>query len=153
MFAWRIAKKSRALDRTGLGPSIKGQRWNSASNPAIYAGLTVEIAAMEKLVHTGSILPPDLVVVRIQLPDDNNFYDIPHPDALPPGWNTLPSSPAAATYGDAFLHKGEFLGLIVPSAIIPEARNIVINPNHVMMHAVTLEIIRNFVFDPRLRSS
>ena len=152
MFAWRIAKKGRALDRSGFGASIKGQRWNNANIPAIYAGLTPEIAAMEKLVHTGSILPPDLLVVRIDLPDDKSLYDIPAPGALPEGWNALPGSPAAAAYGDAFLLKGERLGLIVPSAVIPEARNIVINPSHPRMGEVMMEIIRDFTFDPRLRS-
>ncbi|PTN08250.1 RES family NAD+ phosphorylase [Nitrosomonas aestuarii] len=152
MFAWRIAKKRRALDRSGVGASIKGQRWNNANITAIYAGLTLEIAAMEKLVHTGSILPPDLVVVRIKLPADKDLYDIPDPNSLPEDWNTLPGSPAAAAYGDAFLFKGEQLGLIVPSAVIPEAKNIVINPNHPRMREVTMEIIRDFSFDPRLRS-
>jgi RES domain-containing protein len=151
MFAWRIAKKGRALDRSGFGASIRGQRWNSANIPAIYAGLTPEIAAMEKLVHAGSILPPDLVVVRIELPDDKDLYDIPDPGALPEGWNALPGSPAAAAYGDAFLLKGERLGLIVPSAVIPEARNIVVNPGHPRMGEVTMETIRDFTFDPRLR--
>lgn len=151
MFAWRIAKKERALDRSGFGASIKGQRWNNANIPAIYAGLTLEIAAMEKLVHIGSILPPDLLVVRIELPDDKTLYDIPASDALPEDWNALPGSPAAAAYGDAFLLKGEHLGLIVPSAVIPEARNIVINPSHPRMGEVIMEIIRDFTFDPRLR--
>jgi RES domain-containing protein len=152
VFAWRIAKKNRALDRSGFGASIKGQRWNSANIPAIYAGLTLEIAALEKLVHTGSILPLDLVVVLIELPDDRDIYDIPDPGALPEGWNALPGSPAAAAYGDAFLLKGKRLGLVVPSAVIPEARNILINPSHPGMGEVTMENIRNFTFDPRLRS-
>lgn len=151
MFAWRIAKKIHALDRSGLGASIKGQRWNSANMPAIYAGLTLEIAAMEKLVHAGSILPLDLVVVQIELPDAKDLYEIPDPGALPKGWNTLPGSPAAASYGDAFLHKGEYLGLVVPSAVIPEARNIVINPSHPGMREVIMTVIRDFTFDPRLR--
>lgn len=151
MFAWRIAKKNRALDRSGFGASIKGQRWNSASIPAIYAGLTPEIAALEKLVHTGSILPRDLVVVRLDLPDGADLYDIPHPADLPKGWDALPGSPAAAAYGDAFLLEAKYLGLIVPSAVVPEARNIVINPGHPAMKQVKLETVRDFTFDPRLR--
>jgi len=151
MFAWRIAKKARALDRSGFGASIKGQRWNGANVHAIYAGLTPEIAAMEKLVHTGSILPVDLVFVRLEMPDDPAIYDSPDPAALPKGWSAIPGSPTAAAYGDAFLLKGEYLGLIVPSAVIPEARNIVINPSHPRMAEVKMVIVRDFTFDPRLR--
>ncbi|QOJ10311.1 MAG: RES family NAD+ phosphorylase [Nitrosomonas sp. H1_AOB3] len=49
------------------------------------------------------------------------------------------------------MRKGKHLGLIVPSAIIPEARNIVINPNHPMMKEVTIEMIRDFTFDAKLQ--
>jgi len=152
VFSWRISRKEFALDRTGYGASIKGQRWNSAGIPAIYAGLSLEIAALEKLVHTGSILPLNLVVVRITLPDENNLYETPPINAFPDDWNALPGSPTAAAYGDSFLRKGKYLGLIVPSAVILEARNILINPNHPAMIAAEIQIVRDFTFDSRLRS-
>jgi RES domain-containing protein len=151
MLAWRIAKKRHALDRTGVGAAIKGGRWNSANIHAIYAGLSSEIAALEKLVHTGSILPLDLVIVRIELPDDGDLYEKPGLIALPKGWDDTPAPPATADFGDAFLVKGERLGLIVPSSVIPEAENIVINPVHPRMTDVNMEIIRGFTFDPRFR--
>jgi len=152
VLVWRISRKKFALDRIGYGASIKGQRWNSVDIPAIYAGLTLEIAALEKLVHTGSTIPSDLVVVKITLPDDNNFYKIPQLDTLPNNWNALPGSPTAATYGDSFLLKGKYPGLIVPPAIIAEARNIIINPNHSAMKEVKIEIVRDFAFDSRLHA-
>lgn len=152
MLAWRIAKKRYALDRTGAGAAIRGGRWNSATSPAIYAGLTLEIAAFEKLVHAGTILPLDLVVVRIGLPDDVDLYTSPRLQDLPEGWNDLPSSPTAAAFGDAFLRSGQRLGLIIPSAVIPEASNILINPGHPRMADVTMDVIRGFTYDPRLRS-
>ena len=68
---------------------------------------------MEKLIHTGSTLPLDLVVTRITLPDDDSLYETPLLSTLPDDWNILPGSPAAAAYGDAFLFKGKYLGLIV----------------------------------------
>lgn len=151
MFAWRIAKKRYALDRAGAGAAIKGGRWNSQNIHAIYAGRTLEIAALEKLVHTGSILPQDLVIVRLDLPDDAGLYEKPGLKDLPKGWSDTPASPDAADYGDQFLTTGKRLGLIVPSAVIPEAENIVINPAHPRMGDVKMEIVRAFTFDPRLR--
>lgn len=151
MLAWRIARMRYALDRTGAGAAINGGRWNRATIPAIYAGLTLEIAAFKKLVHAGTILPRDLVVVRIRLQDEEDLYARPHLQDLPRGWNDLPSAPAATAFGDAFLKRGERLGLIVPSAVIPEASNILINPGHPRMAGVTMEIVRDFVYDPRLR--
>ena len=151
MLAWRIAKLDRALDRTGFGASIRGQRWNGANVPAIYAGLTPEIAALEKLVHTGPMLPRDLVLVRVVLPEKPALYDVPAASDLPAGWDALPGSPAAAAYGDAFLLGRKYLGLVVPSAVMPEAQNIVVNPLHPAMEKVRFEIVRTFNFDPRLR--
>lgn len=100
MLAWRIAKRAYALDRIGTGSRIAGGRWNSEGVPAIYAGLTAEIAAMEKLVHAGRFIPADLVIVKTALPDDPALYETPDPVDLPAGWAGLPSSPAAAAYGD-----------------------------------------------------
>jgi len=71
---------------------------------------------------------------------------------LPNNWNALPGSPAAATFGDSFLLKGKYPGLIVSSTIIAEARNIVINPNHPAMKEVKIEIVRDFAFGSRLHA-
>ena len=150
MLAWRSAKRAYALDRIGTGSRIAGGRWNSEGVSAIYAGLTAEIAAMEKLVHAGRFIPADLVVVKITLPDNPALYETPDPMDLPAGWAGLPSSPAAAAFGDAFIQGMAKLGLIVPSAVMPEARNILINPAHPAMVQVTMEFVRDFAFDPRL---
>lgn len=119
--------------------------------PVIYAGLTVEIATLEKLAHTGSHLPADLVLVAISVPDDPVLYE-QHTDtgALPAGWDAIPPGNASADFGAEFLKTGRALGLIVPSAIVPEASNIVINPLHPEFSGVRFEIRRPFKFDQRL---
>lgn len=151
MRAWRIAKRQYALDRQGTGARLSGGRWNSPEVAAIYAGLTPEIAALEKLVHTGDILPADLMLVEMQLPDDVKLYQRYTQADLPPGWDDLPSSAVATQIGDKFLLDCACLGLIVPSAIMPEASNIVLNPAHAAFSSVTMAIIRPFEFDSRLR--
>jgi RES domain-containing protein len=85
MQAWRIAKHAFALDRQGTGARLAGGRWNSPGVAAVYAGLTPEIAAMEKLVHTGDVLPQDLVLARIELPDDPELYQRYAVNDLPAG--------------------------------------------------------------------
>ena len=150
MQAWRIAKRVFALDRQGTGARLSGGRWNSPGVAAIYAGLTPEIAAMEKLVHTGDILPQDLVLTAIELPDDHALYQSYTVKDLPVGWDALPSSTAAIKLGDQFLLATSHLGQIVPSAVMPEAFNIVLNPNHPAFAAITINIIRPFEFDSRL---
>lgn len=151
MHAWRIAKRQYALDRQGTGARLSGGRWNSPDVAAIYAGLTPEIAALEKLVHTGDILPADLVLVEMNLPDDPKLYQRYTQADLPPGWDDLPSSTVATQIGDKFLFDCVHLGLIIPSAVMPESNNIVLNPNHAAFSSVTMIITRPFEFDSRLR--
>lgn len=150
MQAWRIAKRAFALDRQGIGARLAGGRWNSPGVAAVYAGLTPEIAAMEKLVHTGDVLPQDLVLARIELPDDPELYQHYTVNGLPAGWDALPSSAAAIVFGDQFLLVASHLGLIVPSAVMPEASNIVLNSNHPAFAVVTINVVRSFKFDSRL---
>ena len=150
MQAWRISKRGYALDRQGTGARLTGGRWNSSGIAAIYAGMSPEIAAMEKLVHTSDILPRDLVLSVLDLPDDDQLYFRLTVDDLPAGWDALPSSTAAISIGDKFLLASTHLGLIVPSAIMPEASNVVLNPIHPAFGSVTIRVIRPFEFDSRL---
>ena len=150
MQAWRIAKRAYALDLSGTGARLTGGRWNSPGVAAIYAGMTAEIAAMEKLVHTSDLLPQDLVLAVLVLPDDAMLYERYGVNDLPDGWDALPSSASAISIGDKFLLESKHLGLFVPSAVMPEATNLVLNPNHPALSDVTISVVRPFEFDSRL---
>ena len=150
MDVWRIAKQKFALDRLGTGASISGGRWNSVNVPMIYAGITIEIASFEKLVHVSGELPNDLVLIKLTIPNDVSIID--GLDGLPPNWDALPSSIEAQEFGDQFINAGAFLAMIVPSVVIPEARNILINPNHPDWIKCTMEIKRPFSYDSRLKN-
>lgn len=150
MIVWRIAKKRHALDRRGSGGLQEAGRWHQLGQPVVYGGLTVEIAALEKLANLGHFLPADLVLVAMTLPIDARLERHNRPDRLPKGWNAIPPGDASAQFGAEFLQSGRALGMIVPSAIVPEAFNIVINPGHPMFSWVKLKIQRPFTFDQRL---
>lgn len=152
MRAWRIAKARYALDRSGAGGLADGGRWHARGLPVIYAGLSVEICALEKLAHTGALLPADLQLVSLTLPDDAALYETAEPDGLP-DWEAMPPGAASIAFGSDFLRSGRALGLIVPSAIVPEARNLIVNPLHPRFADVRFAVERRFVFDRRLRPS
>lgn len=118
--------------------------------PVIYGGLSAEICAMEKLVHTGPILPVDLLLVALTLPDAPDLYEAADVATLP-GWNVLPPNDASVKFATAFLRSGRALGLIVPSAVMPEARNVILNPLHRRFPEVEFALKRPFSFDLRLR--
>jgi RES domain-containing protein len=110
---------------------------------------TAELAVLEKFVHAQEDNSP-LVLLAIDLPDDPTLgLDVPLV-RLPKGWDDMPTSTAAAEFGSAFLKQGTHLYMRVPSTIVQEATNLVINPLHRDYHKVCLEVVRPFSFDPRL---
>ena len=151
MIVWRITKKKYALDRIGVGAMKVGGRWNSIDVPIIYTGMSVEIAALEKLVHISDELPDDLVLTSISLPDNATLYWDVQLNALPKGWSDMPSSTAAQKFGNDFIAAGKYLGIIVPSAVIPEGRNMLINPNHPQFKHAEYAVVRDFKYDGRLK--
>lgn len=149
MRVWRIAHHRYALDKTCSGAAQFGGRWNPVGMPALYCGGTVAVCALEKFVHLGSGVLPSQVLVAIDLPDDCDIC-MPDLDALPAGWDDLPTSLAAQRFGAAWLRRAGQLALKVPSAIVREESNLILNPLHPDYARVALNITRPFVFDRRL---
>lgn len=150
MEAWRIAKAVYSKDLSGQGAAIYGGRWNSRDIRMVYLAEHPATSAMEVLVHVEGELPDDLVLIKLQLPDDAGLYLEVDPQSLPPGWDTEPSSPEAAAFGDRFVAEGQYLGMFVPSVLMPEERNLILNPAHQAMNSVRVLNERPFQYDPRL---
>lgn len=146
---WRIARRPYALDRFGIGAREDGGRWNRPGTSVIYAGGTIAIAALEKFVHLAGVIPPDLVLVRIELPDGYSALSLTVAD-LPKDWDLLPPGPASMVFGTRWARENRSLVLYVPSVLVPEERNAVLNPGHPEFAGVKMTIERDFRFDPRM---
>ncbi|MET0267470.1 MAG: RES family NAD+ phosphorylase [Duganella sp.] len=149
MRVWRITHRRYALDKLCADAALYGGRWNPVGMPALYAGSSIAITAMEKLIHLGSGTWPPLVLVAVDLPDDAAVYQ-PEVSALPACWDALPTSTASQTFGGAWLQRGDTLAMKVPSVIVAEENNVVINPMHSAYPQVQLSIVRPFTYDRRL---
>ena len=138
MLVWRICREThQALD--GEGSRLHGGRWNSERVSVVYTSSTLALAALEYLVHVDiEDVPDDLVAMAIEVPDD-----------LPPDWNQVLDHPACARIGDQWAAKGTVLRLRVPSAVVPEESNVLINPDHPRAGDVRMVSIRPFAFDSR----
>jgi RES domain-containing protein len=90
------------------------------------------------------------VLVAIDIPDACQVYS-PALTDLPPGWETMPTSSAAQMFGGAWITSASSLAMAVPSVIIPDERNILLNPSHPDYAKVTMAIIRPFVYDERMK--
>jgi RES domain-containing protein len=151
MLAWRVSARQHALDATGYGAWLNGGRWNSKHVFAIYLGTTPEICSLEKLVHAGRPFPANLALVSVTLPDDPALYLKTARNRLPKRWNKVPPGANTASFGDRILAANWYLGFFVPSVLMPETENLVLNPRHPATARVVFKIERPFEFDPRIR--
>lgn len=149
---WRIARRPYALDRVGIGAREDGRRWNRPGTGTIYAGRTIAIAALEKFVHLAGVVPPDLALVRIELPDDHSA-ERPRLAELPKDWDVLPPGLGSMDFGTRWARENRSLVLYVPSVLVPEECNAVVNPGHSEFAAVKMTIERDFRYDPRMLAS
>lgn len=149
MLVWRITRAPfQALD--GEGARLNGGRWNSEGVAVVYTSTTLALAALEYLVHVDlEDVPEDLVAMRIQIPDGLPAWRVEVAN-LPADWTEVPDHPACVKLGDAWAKNAITALLHVPSAVIPEEENLLINPRHPDAGRVTVVHTRRFVFDPRL---
>jgi RES domain-containing protein len=149
MRLWRIAQHKYALDRLCAGSALYGGRWNPVGLPALYCGASIAICALEKFVHIAQAPLPPLVLVAVDIPDDSRIFS-PSMNELAPGWDALPTSATAQNLGRAWLELGEALAMRVPSAVLPEESNVILNPRHPEFRHVALTVVRPFSFDQRM---
>ena len=151
MGLWRLAREAyQALD--GDGARLYGGRWNSEGVPVVYASESLSLAVLEYLVHVDpALIPADLLAMEIELPDDPALGAVVDPALFPAGdWRTYPAPEWQAELGDLWIEDATFLWLAVPSAIVPEEHNVLLNPRHPRMADVRTVGTRPFRFDRRL---
>lgn len=153
---WRIATDTRdyeADDLSGKGAELTGGRWNRAGRPLVYAASTAALACLETVVHlNGDGLPLNRFLVRIEAPaavwQARRVLTL---SELPAGWSAIPEGRVSLDIGDAWLREGATLFLVVPSVIVPEEWNVLINPVHPDASRLRATKLRPWLFDQRLR--
>lgn len=147
IIVWRLAN-GRYPPLDGEGARLVGGRWNSVGQPAIYTSESLALCLTESLVHIPGPLPLDYVRFKIQVPEDS--LEILEPTSLKQKWKD--DLVYTRTLGDEWLRQKRSVALLVPSAVLPESNNIILNPLH--PRAGELQVIEQqpFNFDPRLRS-
>jgi RES domain-containing protein len=149
--AWRLARRVHSDPPAttafhGRGAELFGNRWNPVGLPAAYASQTRALAALEYLVHVDrDLVPADLVFSQVEFDDSEVETATP-----PEDWDIV-GSPAAVAYGERWLREGRSLVLAVPSVVIREERNFVINPRHPRVARLTVSpTLEPFAYDGRL---
>lgn len=146
--AYRLSS-ARFPVNSGAGAALYGGRWNPIGTEAIYAAATRSLAALEVLVHF-AVLPLDFVLTEITIPDDVAVLAIDE-SALPAGWDGVTPSSDTQRIGADWVGKARYAVLSVPSSIVREERNFVLNPKHPGFGKIGFSRPVPFRFDPRLK--
>lgn len=152
---WRIAVDTpdyTADDATGKGAEITGGRWNRKGRPVLYTSTTIALACLETVVHLQQKgLPFNRFLVRVDVPAAVwNARKVADASDLGVGWDALPEGKVSLDFGDAWLAKADSPLLLVPSVVVPEEFNVLVNPAHALARHVKATKLRRWLYDPRL---
>ena len=150
MDVFRVSPCRFVNDHSGTGAAIYGGRWNSKGIYVLYASLTPSLALLENIVHLSGIPLEEYCLVKWNIPE-GKIAEL-KVDDLPPDWASYPSPDKLKEIGDEFIRVNFFLGLKLPSAIMPEENIILLNPQHPDFKKIKTGDIRNITFDARLFS-
>lgn len=151
MEIYRITQKEFAEDLSGNGARLFGGRWNSEGLFALYASSSRSLALLETLAHTPAKMLDARVyhLITLSVPDNILIQKISVKNLLP-GWDAPDTRPFTKKIGDTFLSNTKNLLLEVPSVMMPEEINYLINPLHNDMKQVKLIQKRRIYFDKRI---
>ncbi len=149
---YRIEKERRAAEAFhGLGGLHSDGRWHRRGRPVAYASEHPALAVLEKLAWLGSFedaVAGSFVVIAIKVP--RKLIETVPVGSLPDEWATFPHPAETQALGARWLEEARTVALEVPSAVMPSASNVLINPLHVQMRSLTVGDPEPFRWDPRL---
>ena len=148
--AWRIVGARYKDDSfSGEGARLLGGRWNSKGTAVVYTAGSIALASIEMLVNLpGPKLLKEFFRIPVHIPPDL-VIDLPL-NNLPGDWRSTPVSPTTKAIGDRWVKDRKSAVLKVPSVIVPEEFNYLLNPSHPDIEKMTIGTPVKYQFDPRL---
>ena len=150
MMLFRLSKTKYADDLSGKGAEISGGRWNSKGIPMIYTAESRALCIAELAMHLPlGTVPKDFSFISFTLPDNIPVFNLPK-DQLPSNWNEYPHPNETQEIGDSFIKENKCLLMKVPSVVVYEEYNYLINPRHILIQKVQVSDLASFKFNDRL---
>ncbi|HEX7478056.1 MAG TPA: RES family NAD+ phosphorylase [Polyangiales bacterium] len=130
MRVYRLSSKAhQATAFKGEGARLAGGRWNHKGKRVVYCSESRALAAMESFVNLDpSLAPPELVFIAVDVPD--TLITAVKIADLPANWRDYPAPDAVKDIGTDWIAKQTSAALVVPSVVMPDERNVVLNPEH-----------------------
>lgn len=145
---WRLYRSVYGPGLDGIGGIFADGRWHRLGERIVYFGSSAAIVVLERLAHVDpDLLPADLQLGRFEF-DGPSLAKVDEPEELPPAW--IHDEKITRRLGADWRKQRSSCLLSVPSAILAEERNFVMNPEHPDARKIRLVRTRPFSFDPRL---
>lgn len=149
---WRICLPEFADTAfTGAGAEKFGGRFNSPGNAIVYTSGSLSLALLEILVQANAVKRlTRQVCISAKL--DDQYIKTYKLNDLPKAWSSIPYSHVSQSIGDQWLKEQTSLALRVPSVVVPQEYNYLINPRHPDFGSFIAEEPFPVPFDYRLRN-
>ena len=147
MILWRISNYQ-SLD--GVGGLYVAGRWHTKGRPIVYCAMNPATTLLETLVHIeidSEDQPAHFQVLRIEGPDSLSIETI-GADSLLQNW--VEDLTVTQTIGDRWLTAKRSLLLQVPSVLVPETWNVLVNPLHSESDRLKITAVYKHPYDARL---
>lgn len=125
MRLWRI---SVFPGLSGTGGLHTDGRWHSKGRPVMYAAEHPALAMVEAMAHMRLSLTNIPMRLKLMAIDVDIAATLASTPVMPPGWQA--NEPTTQAIGNAWLASAAELLMPIPSAIVPHAKNYLINPAH-----------------------
>ncbi|MEJ0056992.1 MAG: RES family NAD+ phosphorylase [Bacteroidota bacterium] len=152
MQLFRIGHTMHSRDLTGEGARLNGGRWNHPGIACIYSSGTRSLSLLEYTCHVKKhLIPRDLSFVTFEAPEHSiKHYTI---GELPGNWKNQPPAKEPRDFGSKFLTESAFLLYAIPSVVIEEEMNYIINPNHPDSAMIKIMDVKDYAYDLRLKAN
>jgi RES domain-containing protein len=116
----------------------------------VYCSSSLALASLEFFVHLDpGVAPDDLVSVAADIPEEAGQIERLNLDTLPSDWR-LVDNPALQQLGADWAASLRSLALLVPSAVVDDEWNVLLNPAHAGFGKILMAEPKPFRFDARM---
>ncbi len=151
MKLYRIGRTRYAKDLTGEGARLHGGRWNHTLSSCIYTSESRALAVLEFTVNVNIDDIPRALSVTTYETGDAEIFSVKIAD-LPGDWLSFPAPSSTKTFGSLLLSKAEFPVIKIPSAVVAEEWNYMLNPLHPDFRKIKIVSLKDFVYDIRIKN-
>lgn len=144
MYAYRIVSANYAKN---LEASGRANRWNLAGELVVYAAASRALAILEMLAHRNAIMPTKTYKI-LQIEFANNL--VHQVKNLPANWHNLSNMHKTQGIGSGWYKSKAKAILQVPSALVKNECNYIINTTHANFNNIHIVHSDNFIWDGRL---